>query len=45
VAMNTIVGDGNTTLFWIDNWLHGSSFCCPSPSHFCPSTKRVMELT
>jgi hypothetical protein len=24
-AMNTIVGDGNTTMFWTDNWLHGTS--------------------
>jgi hypothetical protein len=24
-AMNTTVGDGNTTLFWTDNWLHGLS--------------------
>ena len=39
-AMNTIVGDGNTTLFWTDNWLHSSSLAVLAPHIFALAPKR-----
>jgi len=39
-AMNTIVGDGNTTLFWTDNWLHSSSLAVLAPHIFALVPKR-----
>lgn len=31
IAMETTVGGGNSTLFWTDNWLHGSSIVVIAP--------------
>jgi hypothetical protein len=39
-AMNTIVGDGNTTMFWTDNWLHGTSLAVLAPHIFAQVPKR-----
>jgi len=39
-ATNTIVGDGNTTLFWTDNWLHSSSLDVLAPHIFALAPKR-----
>lgn len=31
IAMETTVEDGNSTLFWTDNWWHGSSIAVIAP--------------
>ncbi|GJN29602.1 hypothetical protein PR202_gb17843 [Eleusine coracana subsp. coracana] len=42
VAMESIVGDGNNTFFWTDNWLQGSSIATIAPNILAqvPKAKR-----
>ncbi|GJM95656.1 hypothetical protein PR202_ga12425 [Eleusine coracana subsp. coracana] len=38
--METKVGDGNSTLFWTDNWLQGSSIANIAPHIFAQVSKQ-----
>jgi hypothetical protein len=40
-AVCTEIGDGSTTLFWKDSWLHGQSVQDLAPKIFCMVPKRI----
>jgi hypothetical protein len=44
-ATSSVLGDGETTLFWLDNWLHGSSVRQLAPAVFAAMPKRRRHTT
>lgn len=44
-ATISVIGNGESTLFWVDNWLQGTSIRCMAPTVFNAVPRRKLDCT